>query len=119
MTSGEGWRLTKPEGAPPPAWERLEDQLSWYDAKSSAAQRAYLRVKVLQFGIGAAVPVIALAPAPAALTAGLAAVVVVLQSVEQLFQWQTNWVLYRATAEALKHERYLFLAGAGPYGGSH
>ena len=25
--------------------------------------------------------------------------------------------MYRSTAEALKHERYLYLAAAGPYGG--
>jgi hypothetical protein len=42
-------------------------------------------------------------------------VVVVLEGVQQLFQWQTNWVLYRSTAEALKHEKFLFLSCAGPY----
>ena len=49
------------------------------------------------------------------LTAVLAAVVVVLEGIQQLFQWQTNWVLYRSTAEALKHEKFLFLSCAGPY----
>jgi hypothetical protein len=37
--------------------------------------------------------------------------------VQQLNQWQSNWVLYRSTAEALKHERQLYLAKAGPYRG--
>jgi hypothetical protein len=35
--------------------------------------------------------------------------------VQQLYQWQTNWVLYRSAAEALKHEKVLFLSSAGPY----
>ena len=98
-----------------PAWERLEHQLGWYDRQSAEAQSAYRRLKLVELIVAAVVPVVAVLRAPAALTAGLAAVVVVLEGVQQLFQWQTNWVLYRSTAEALKHERYLYLAHAGPY----
>lgn len=98
-----------------PTWERLEDQLDWYDRKSIAAQRAYKRVKLLQLVVGAAVPVVAALQAPAAVTAVLASIVVIAEGAQQLYQWQTNWVLYRATAEGLKHERYLYLAKAGPY----
>ena len=98
-----------------PAWARLVDQLEWYSRKSSAAQRAFKWVKVVQLVIGAAVPVVAGAGGPALLTAALGAAVVVLEAVQQLYQWQTNWVLYRSTAEALKHEKYLFLSSAGPY----
>jgi hypothetical protein len=107
-------------GGNPPAsgiaWERLEDQLAWYDAKSLSCQWAYLRTKVVQITLAAAVPVLAALAATPALTAATGAVVVVLEGAQQLYQWQTNWVLYRATAEALKHERFLYLAGAGPYG---
>ena len=101
-----------------PAWERLEDQLGWYDRKSMQAQSAYRRVKLVELVVAAGVPVVAALRAPAALTAGLASVVVVLEGVQQLYQWQTNWVLYRSTAEALKHERSLYLAHAGPYADS-
>ncbi len=101
-----------------PAWERLEDQLGWYDRKSMQAQSAYRRVKLVELVVAAGVPVVAALRSPAALTAGLAAVVVVLEGVQQLYQWQTNWVLYRSTAEALKHERSLYLAHAGPYADS-
>ncbi|MGH3778694.1 MAG: DUF4231 domain-containing protein [Pseudonocardiaceae bacterium] len=96
-------------------WDRLEDQLGWYDRKSVAAQQAYKRVKLSQLIVGAAVPVFAGLQVSAALTATLAAFVVVAEGAQQLYQWQTNWVLYRATAEALKHEKYLYLAGVGPY----
>src|SRR3954468_14759310 len=40
--------------------------------------------------------------------------VVVLEAVRQRYRWQTNWVLYRFTAEALKQERHLFPSGVGP-----
>jgi hypothetical protein len=97
------------------AWERLTDQLDWYDRKSNAAQRAFKRVKVAELIIAAAIPVVAGTSAPATVTAALGGAVVLLEAVQQLYQWQTNWVQYRSTAEALKHEKFLYLAGAGPY----
>ena len=48
-------------------------------------------------------------------TGGLAAVIVVLEGVQHLYQFQQNWITYRSTAEGLKHEHYLYLAKAGPY----
>jgi hypothetical protein len=39
----------------------------------------------------------------------------VLEGLQQLGQYQHNWITYRSTCEALKHEKYLYLAGAGPY----
>ena len=38
-----------------------------------------------------------------------------MEGVQQLFQFQQNWVSYRSTCEALKHEKFLYLATAGPY----
>jgi len=98
-----------------PAWERLEDQLSWYDGKSVAAQHAYKRLKVLQLLAAAAVPAVAAAGPAAWVTAAFAGVVLVLEGLQQVGQYQQNWITYRSTCEALKHEKYLFLAGAGPY----
>jgi Protein of unknown function (DUF4231) len=54
---------------------------------------------------------------PVWLTGGLAAVIVVLEGTQHLYQLQEHWISYRSTAEALKHERYLYLARAGPYVG--
>ena len=107
----------RPANGGDPAWERLEDQVGWYDQKSSSSQRAYKRTKTVQLILGSAVPVLALMDAPPVVTALVAAVVVVLEGVQQLNQWQSNWVLYRSTAEALKHERFLYLSSAGPYRG--
>lgn len=39
----------------------------------------------------------------------------VLGGLQQLFQFQQNWTGYRARADALKREKYLYLARAGPY----
>ncbi|HUL28248.1 MAG TPA: DUF4231 domain-containing protein [Streptosporangiaceae bacterium] len=100
-----------------PTWERLQDQLKWYDDKSGYSQRRYKWLKVLEIAIAAALPVVASMHSPVWVTGGLAAVVVVLEGIQQIFQYHEHWITYRATAEALKRERYLYLAQAGPYAG--
>jgi hypothetical protein len=98
-----------------PASERLDHQLAWYGATSQRYKQWYQSLKVVQIVVAAAIPVVAAAGASAAVAGALGAVIVVLEGVQQLFQFQQNWIAYRATAEALKHEKYLHLAGAGPY----
>jgi hypothetical protein len=98
-----------------PTWERLEDQIGWYDHKSGYNQRCYKWLKLLEIAVAASLPVVAAVHSPVWVTGGLAAVVVVLEAVQHLYQFQEHWITYRSTAEALRHERYLYLAEAGPY----
>ena len=98
-----------------PAWERLEDQLAWYERNSARCKRWFHRLKVLQIVIAACIPVAAALGASAAVAGVLGAVIVVVEGLQQLFQYQQNWTGYRATAESLKHEKYLYLSRAGPY----
>jgi len=103
-----------PEG---PTWERLEDQIDWYERRSVANQRAFKQLKAVELVLAAAIPLVAGFDAPGLAAGVLGALVVVLEGVQQLGQFQQNWLTYRSTAEALKHEKYLYLARAGPYGG--
>src|SRR5829696_6762225 len=96
-----------PPAAEDPTWERLEDQINWYDRKSGDNQRRYKWLKLLELAVAAALPVLVIG--------ALAAVIVVLEGAQHLYQFQEHWITYRSTAEALKHERYLYLAEAGPY----
>jgi len=98
-----------------PTWERLEDQINWYDRKSGDNQRRYKWLKLLEFAVAAALPVVAGIGSPVLVIGALAAVIVVLEGAQHLYQFQEHWITYRSTAEALKHERYLYLAEAGPY----
>lgn len=98
-----------------PTWARLEDQLDWYDRKSAHAQRWFKWLKICQLVTAAAIPVMAGNSAPAWLVGGAGALIVVLEGLQQLQQYQQNWASYRATCERLKHERFLFMAQAGPY----
>src|SRR3954454_19312037 len=69
-----------------PAWERLEDQLGWYDRKSGVQKRWFQRFKVAQIVIAASIPVVAAAGGSAALAGGLGATIVVLEGMQQLYQ---------------------------------
>jgi hypothetical protein len=100
-----------------PTWERLEDQIGWYDTKSGRNQRRYKWLKLLEIAVAAALPVVAALRSPVWVTGGLSAVIVVLEGAQHLFQYHELWISYRSTAEALRRERYLYLAKAGPYAG--
>jgi hypothetical protein len=104
-----------PAEAEDPTWVRLEDQLGWYSRKSVENQRLYKWLKLLEIAVAAVLPVVAAVHSPVWVTGGLAAVIVVLEGAQHLYQFQEHWITYRSTAEALKHERYLYLAEAGPY----
>ena len=106
-----------PTGVEDPTWERLEDQISWYSRKSGENQHLYKWLKLLEIAIAVALPVVAAVHSPVWVTGGLAAVIVVLEGAQHLYQFQMHWITYAATAEALKHERYLYLAQVGPYAG--
>lgn len=110
--------MTSPEratGQQDVTFERLEDQIAWYDSKSALNQRRFKWVKAAQMIAAAAVSVVAAVDGPSYIPAILGALVVVLEGFQQLNQYQQNWITYRSTCEALKHEKYLFLAKAGPY----
>jgi len=114
----------RPDGsnnhAASPAWQRLENQITWYGRKSAYNQRQFKVLKVGQIVVAALVPVLAaVAGVPRWSLGALGAAVVILEGFQQLFQYQQNWITYRSTAEALKHEKFLFLADAGPYAHSH
>jgi hypothetical protein len=102
-----------------PAWLRLNDQLDWYDKKSEDNQKRYKQIKVTQLILAGSIPVFALVGDTWGrwVTAILGASVAILEGLQQLGQYNNLWVTYRATAEQLKHEKFLFLARSGPYKG--
>jgi uncharacterized protein DUF4231 len=97
--------------------DRLDDQIGWYDTRSLYCQRMYKSLKLTGLIAAALVPLLAGRSAPW-ITALVGALVVVLEGVQQLGQYHENWMAYRSTAEALKHEKYLHAAAAGPYAAS-
>jgi len=99
------------------AWFRLMDQLNWYDGKSQRCQRWYKGLKFVQIALAILIPLTSLLPAEYAKWAAsvFGATIALLEAIQHMNQYSTLWFSYRATAERLKHEKYLFLSTAGPY----
>lgn len=97
--------------------DRLEDQIAWYDRRSMTNQRYFKRIKMVEIAVAAIIPLLAGFNRPQALwlTGGLGVLITVLEGTLHLNQYQQNWIAYRSTCEALKHEKYVYLGKASPY----
>jgi hypothetical protein len=106
-----------PDPKTDPIFDRLESQIDWYDRKSRASRRMFKRIKIIEILSAAAIPFLAALSFPydKLVTAGLGVLITVLEGLLHLNQYQQNWTTYRSTCEALKHEKYVYLASAGPY----
>jgi len=97
---------------------RLDDQIRWYDQHGGRQRRAFYFLKIVTIIAAATIPVLAAIFSIASnkiLTSSLGALIVVIEGTQQLFQFQTNWILYRSACESLRREKYLYLGNAGPY----
>jgi hypothetical protein len=97
--------------------DRLSTQIDWYDRSSRINKTLYKSLKTITLAAATVIPVITTSSMVhgSRLVATLGVVITVLEAIQQLNQYQANWIAYRATAESLKHEKYLFLGAAGIY----
>ena len=108
-----------------PIIARLEDQINWYDKKSSNCQTKYKWIKSIEIIAAALIPFLSalhlsntnshLPITLGTITALLGVLITILEGVLQLNQYHQTWVTYRATCEALKHEKFTYIARAGVY----
>ena len=96
-------------------WQELAAYFQWYGRAATRTRLGYQVLKVAALVIGAAVTVLAATRASSALTAALAASVVVLEGIQQLFQLQSNWITYRGTVETMRQQAFMYVAQVGPY----
>ena len=98
----------------------IAQEAKYYGERARSNRRIYLTMKGIQIVFAAAIPVIGV------FTSGdiqryassiLGALVGVIEAILQLGQYQQNWLLCRATREALRREEVLHLENAGPVGG--
>lgn len=97
--------------------QRLDDQIKWYGQKSSANQRRFKLMKGITIASAAAIPVLTTTAIPDGryVAAGLGVLIAIMEGLQQMNQYHSNWTTFRSTSESLKHEKYLYLAKAGPY----
>jgi len=99
--------------------QRLNDQIGWYDRKSVTNQRWFRRLRFAEIVAAATIPFLSgfagnSLPIKIAIGA-LGVVVAVIASALGLLNLQEHWIEYRATAESLRKEKFLFLTQTEPY----
>jgi hypothetical protein len=103
--------------------QRLNDQIDWYDRKSGTNQRWFRRLRFAEIVAAAIIPFLsgfASHSLPIKIAIGaLGVVVAVIASLLGLLQLQEHWIKYRATAESLRTEKFLFLSQTDPYVGDN
>ena len=99
--------------------KRVEIQIEWYDQKSTQAKRRFYAIQTVQLLAAASIPVLAAFTVDTAILGILGAIAAAAAGFGSLGAFQTLWIRYRATAEALKHEKYLYLSAAEPYSDPH
>ena len=104
--------------------DRLNDQIDWYSRKSATSQRYYKRIKLTEIIAAALIPFLAALHISDAspnrrvvvgvATALLGVLITILEGILQLNQYQQIWITYRATCEAMKHEKFTYLTSPKP-----
>lgn len=107
--------LPDPEEESDVVWQHLRAEFAWYHRAATRTRLGYLSLKTVSITVAATVPVLAAVAAPPAWTASFAAVVVVLEGIQQLFQLHTNYLSYRGSAEAIRQLAYRYAARVGAY----
>jgi hypothetical protein len=101
--------------------QRIDDQIKWLSGKSGASQKLFKRCRLAEIVLASLIPVVAVLPLPElagkVVVAAAGAAIAIVAGAVSLWRFQELWVQYRATAEALKREKFLYLTAAPPYAG--
>jgi len=104
--------------------QRLDDQINWYDKKSVFNQIWYKSLRLAEIVFATSIPLLAgytqvlgYETYVGLAIGAIGLIVAVLAGVMSLYWFQDNWNEYRASAEALKQKKYLYLARVEPYDG--
>ena len=97
--------------------KRYEEQIKWYNKKSSQNKRYYQWFQWIIIVISSALPVL-VAAMPARfelITISLSIILAITTSALKIFKFQENWLNYRTVAETLEKEKHYYNIGAIEY----
>jgi len=102
--------------------ERYQDQIDWYEKKSSSNQSRYSKFQWTLIILSALTPVLIAIDFGFAEYSFLkwiavitAVIVAICAGALRIFKYHDNWITYRTTSETLKKEIHLYNAGIGDY----
>jgi hypothetical protein len=103
--------------------QRLENQITWYSNESSRCKVRYRGLRLTEIVAAAIIPLLSGMGNNVLygnwIIGSLGMLIAVSAATGSLFKYHENWIQYRATSEALKHEKYLFLGQSSPYDGEN
>ena len=88
--------------------KRVDDQISWYDAKSVHCQKIYKFYQTAEIIIAALIPLLSG-------YSNMHISIAIIESITKLFKWHENWIEYRTTCELLRYQKALYLTKSAPY----
>jgi hypothetical protein len=97
---------------------RVDDQLAWYDKKSTTNKLWHYRWQVIALISTAIIPILSLLSGEMEVrvaVACLGALAAIAAGFMSMYQFRDQWADYRTTAELLKYEKFHFLTGSAPY----
>lgn len=99
--------------------DRLTEQMKWYETKANENKSRFQIFQTVIIIASVIIPIVNLIDFATfeirIISSVLGGTVAGVTAFIQLKKYQENWLLYRATEENLKKEKYLFLYDAGPY----
>ena len=98
---------------------RLEDQIKWYNGKSSKNQSMYKGLQLVSIVVAACIPFFSLLDPPFLkyVVGAMGVLLAVFTAMTSLYKYQENWIAYRTTCESLIQEKFLYTTGTAPYDG--
>ncbi len=103
--------------------QRLEDQIRWYSSESSRCKVRYRGLRLTEIVAAAIIPLLSGMGNNVLygnwIIGSLGMLIAISAATGSLFKYHENWIQYRATSEALKHEKFLFLGRSSPYDGEN
>lgn len=112
--------LTAPDVAMTPAQflaERVDAEIAWHDRQSSRSRRFFTILSGLVLVATASLTLLTRRTELADVAAVVNVVAILASGFVTLGQHQQRWVEYRAIAESLRSQRFLFLTRTGQYTG--
>ena len=100
---------------------RVNDQINWYDKKSSWNQKRFKTLRILNSIFSVSIPLFTTLMNDdnknflKIIIGSAGALIAILEAIINVYKYQENWIQYRATAESLKHHKYLFETKTGIY----
>lgn len=98
---------------------RVDDQITWYDNKSTSCQNKYKLTQTIEIILAALIPLLSAYSKDCMLIAIIVGVlgsaIAIIESLTKLYKWHENWIEYRTTCELLKYQKHLFETKSAPY----